>query len=99
MQSHPAMQNEGEDPRQLANVINDAFLSPMAAFTPLATPDVYARARAYTCQQDLPRPISESSVFEKLSALNTNKASGPDGIPSWVLKENADLLAAPVQTS
>ena len=28
--------DEGEDPRHLANVINDAFLSPMTAFTPLA---------------------------------------------------------------
>ena len=88
--------DEGEDPRHFANVINDVFLSPMTAFTPLVTPDAHAHARACTCQQDLPRPISEFSVFEKLSALNTNKASGPDGIPSWVLKENADLLAAPV---
>ena len=29
-------------------------------------------------------------------ALNTNKVSRPDSIPSWVLTENADLLAAPV---
>ena len=66
----------------------------MSDFTPLVTPDVHAHAN--TCQQDPPRVISEFSVFEKLSALNTNKASGPDGIPSWVLKENADLLAVPV---
>ena len=85
---------EGEDPKHLANVINDAFLSPMSAFTPLATPDVHTHAYAH--QQEPPRPISEFSVIKKLSALNTNKASGPDGIPSWVLKENADLLAAPV---
>ena len=38
--------DEGEDPRHLANVINDAFLSPVTAFTPLATPDAHARARA-----------------------------------------------------
>ena len=76
------------------NVINDAFLSPMSAFTPLATPDVHTHA--YVHQQEPPRTISEFSVIKKLSALNTNKASRPDGIPSWVLKENADLLAAPV---
>ena len=29
--------DEGEDPKHLAHVINDAFLSPMSAFTPLAT--------------------------------------------------------------
>jgi hypothetical protein len=31
----------------------------------------------------------------KLSKVNP--AKGPDGIPSWVLKENADLLADPVK--
>ena len=56
-------------------------------------PDVHAHA--YIPQQEPPRPISEFSVLKKLSALNTNKVSGPDGIPSWALKENADLLAAP----
>ncbi|XP_068756755.1 uncharacterized protein [Montipora capricornis] len=32
----------------------------------------------------------------KLRTLNPNKASGPDQIPSWLLKDNADILAAPV---
>ena len=32
----------------------------------------------------------------KLSALNPSKAHGSDGIPAWLLKENADLLAGPV---
>lgn len=50
----------------------------------------------YVHQQEHPCPISEFSVIKKLSGLNTNKASGPDGIPYWVIKENADLLAAPV---
>jgi hypothetical protein len=31
-----------------------------------------------------------------LSTLNTRKATGPDGIPAWVLKENADILASSV---
>jgi hypothetical protein len=33
----------------------------------------------------------------KLSKVNPAKANGPDGILSWVLKENADLLADPVK--
>ena len=41
--------------------------------------------------------ISTSSVFKKLSAINPSKAQGPDGIPGWFLKENADLLADPIQ--
>ncbi|EDO28681.1 predicted protein, partial [Nematostella vectensis] len=28
--------------------------------------------------------------------LNPSKACGPDGMPGWILKENADLLAEPV---
>ena len=66
----------------------------MRALTPLALPDVHTHA--YIHQQEPPQPISELSVPKKLSVLNMNKASGPDGIPSWVLKENLDLLAAPV---
>ena len=47
--------DEGEDPKHLAHVINDAFLSPMSAFTPLATSDVHAHAHVH--QQEPPRPI------------------------------------------
>ena len=36
-------------------------------------------------------------MFKKLSAINPTKAQGPDGIPGWLLKENADLLTNPVQ--
>lgn len=31
-----------------------------------------------------------------MNFLNPRKAPGPDGIPAWLLKENADILAAPV---
>ena len=64
------------------------FLAPMRALTPLALPDVHTHA--YIHQQEPPQPISELSVPKKLLVLNMNKASGPDGIPSWVLKENLD---------
>ena len=40
--------------------------------------------------------VTRDSVFQKLFKLNPKKAHGPDGIPSWLLKENADLLAGPV---
>jgi len=37
------------------------------------------------------------SVFKKkLSSLNSSKATGPDSIPAWLLKENADLLPDPI---
>ena len=37
---------------------------------------------------------SEFYVFKLLANLNSNKASGPDDIPAWILKENADILAS-----
>ena len=41
--------------------------------------------------------VSTHSVFKKLSTLNSSKVQGPDGIPAWLLKENADLFAEPVR--
>ena len=40
--------------------------------------------------------ISEPTVLSALAALNPQKAAGPDGVPSWLLKEYADILAHPV---
>ena len=40
--------------------------------------------------------VTRDAVYKKLLKLNPKKAHGPDGIPSWLLKENADLLAGPV---
>ena len=78
-------------PTVLANTINDAFLAPMISFTPLI-PDASSDIQSMD-----PPTVTESCVLKKLSSLNPAKASGPDGIPTWLLKENADLLA-PVAT-
>ena len=79
------------NPTALSNTINKAFLAPMSIFTELApctSRDAY--------HPDQP-PISETCVFRKIASLNPAKASGPDNIPAWLLKENADLVA-PVVT-
>jgi hypothetical protein len=36
------------------------------------------------------------SVRKKLANLIKTKATGPDGIPAWLLKENSDILGAPI---
>lgn len=41
--------------------------------------------------------VTEDRVFTKLASLNPHKASGPDNVPAWLLKENADILT-PVVT-
>ena len=49
------------------------------------------------------RPVSDNvcfvtpaETFGKLIKLNPRKAHGPDGIPPWLLKENADLFPGPI---
>ena len=41
-------------------------------------------------------PVTEFSAFKMLATLNARKATGPDGIPAWLLKENPYILASPV---
>ncbi|XP_068738469.1 uncharacterized protein [Montipora capricornis] len=66
----------------------------MSEFTPLSPMDP---VHVYTYSQaSAPPPLSDHSVFMKLHFLNPHKAPGPDGIPAWLLKENAHILAAPV---
>ena len=40
--------------------------------------------------------VTESVVLNALLKLNPNKAPGPDCVPSWLLREYADLLARPI---
>ena len=75
----------------LANTINNAFLAPMNSFSQL-----YREASVDVQLTNLPTVI-EFCVQKKLTALNSAKASGPDGILAWLLKENVDALA-PVVT-
>ena len=83
------LQHLGFKPGDLANHINSAFLTPMQSFEPLThNPFVQINNESHAVNT-----ISEFSTFKKLSALNPTKAQGPDGIPIWLLKENADLLA------
>ena len=35
-------------------------------------------------------------VYNILRNLNPRKASGPDGIPNWLLRDHAELLTVPV---
>ena len=67
----------------------------MAEFVPLA-PEFFQNLVSNS-QNEPTITITAGNVFEKLSKLNPRKAHGPDGIPTWVLKENADILQLPVK--
>lgn len=74
----------------LANLINDTFLSPMQDFTPLSA-ESFQLSQDHSTEQ--PFVVSQHAVYLQLVSINPRKASGPDGIPAWLLKENADLLS------
>ena len=64
----------------------------------LTSPEVTVTKYRPRYQQASDTPtVGEFCVLKKLIALNPAKAFGPDGVPAWLLKENADLLA-PVVT-
>ena len=84
------------DKWSLANIVNDAFLSLMRSFTPLVLDFWRHIAEGLTDDSDIAVTVDHDTVQKTLSKLNKTKTQGPDGIPGWLLKENADVFAEPV---
>ena len=82
------------DKRDLANEINYAFLAPMSRYAPLSSET--RQHVTETAQSHIVITVTSNVVFQKLVKLNPKKAHGPDNIPPWLLKGNADLLAGPI---
>ncbi|KAL9960493.1 hypothetical protein ACROYT_G033961 [Oculina patagonica] len=74
----------------LAESINEAFTSVTKDYSPLTN-----CVRVPT-DGDQPISVTEQSVVKKLRAVKTSRAGGPDDLPNWVLREFADILAAPI---
>ena len=75
--------------KELADVINKAFLEPQEEYRlaqPLTKLSVDEDSR-------LPTEVRMQSLLAK---LNPSKACGPDEIPNWLLREYADFLCYPV---
>ena len=74
-----------------ANAINSAFLEPLQAYK-LNEP------LAHFPLEDTPKflTVSEERVQKVLANLNQSKASGPDNVLNWLLKEYSDILAFPI---
>ena len=75
--------------KEIADLINTALLEPMQEYYPLDTLPPFDPDTEVV-------NLSVSSVLSALLSLNPRKASGPDGLPNWVLKDYADFLADPV---
>ena len=77
--------------KDLANVINKAFLEPLEEYRlaqPLTKLPVDEDSRLHE--------VSEVRMRSLLEKLNPSKACGPDEIPNWLLREYADFLCYPV---
>ena len=77
---------------ETANTINKAFPEPLGEYrssllTPLPLED---------CPKFL--EVTEERTYKLLSRLNPAKATGPDGLPNWLLREFASLVAFSVKT-
>ena len=79
---------------QLANIINEAFLLSMSDFSPL--PNDFSLSTNFDSNEAV-FLVTKHDVLTKLIKLNPTKANGPDGIPTWLLKKNAELLSDPVK--
>ena len=67
------------------------FLDPMTSFSRLECIPPNSEDLA-------PLIVSEPAILSVLSKPNPLKATGPDGITSWILKEYADILAPSIST-
>ena len=81
------------DCTELANKMNDFFLSVSEHL-----PRLDKHHDTFTVNEELPDAycISVDVTLLALQRVNTNKATGPDNIPAWVLKDHAIILAAPL---
>ena len=78
--------------REIANAINSALLEPLQTFESFDLSTVYL-----ALEDDVEfLEVSTYRVYNSLLHLNKYKASGPDGLPNWLLKDFAELLVDPV---
>ena len=77
--------------QEQANRINSAFLEPLEAYK-------FHEPLTRIPLEDEPEflSVTEERVLKMLSNLHLRKASGPDNVPNWLLKEYSDILALPI---
>ena len=78
------------DESTLANKINKASFNVIEDYSPLTD------CVRVDMDDDQPISVNEHSVALKLREISCARAGGPDDLPNWVLREHADILAAPI---
>ena len=90
------LDNETVTGNTLTNKINDFFTSITNDVTPLQPEPSDNQFEFNECYIEPQFIIDKESVFRKLSNISISKSLGSDGIPNWVLKDYAYILALPV---
>ncbi|KAK2172865.1 hypothetical protein NP493_923g00003 [Ridgeia piscesae] len=77
----------------LANTMNDCFVSVSDHL-----PRLNKSHKVFDVNEELPDQyvISVCTTFKALQSVKANKATGPDNIPAWVLRNYANVLAPPI---
>ncbi len=78
----------------LASRINDFFCSVSRVLDPLPPENEYSEFHVDSLPDEF--IISIEDVEKQLLRTNIRKASGPDHIPNWIIKDMAAILAPPV---
>ena len=82
---------------ELATKINESFLYIINPLPPLECHLEHVQTDSVVVNKIISEyHISPEDVYTKLSDLKSAKASGPDSLPSWVLKEFTMELSIPV---
>ena len=81
------------DQNALANVFNEFFTSVGSHLSPIADDN------AFLCNS-FPVPdkylVRIDEMENRLASIKTNKSTGPDGIPAWILRDLCTVLAKPL---
>lgn len=77
------------DDKGKSEILNDHFTSVFTEEDLSTVPDMSVNLKP--CVGAL--KITVKGVVKQLNSLNHHEASGPDGIPSWFLKENGAIIA------
>ena len=77
----------------LANTMNDFFVSVSDHL-----PRLNKSHKVFNVNEELPDQyvISVYTTFKALESVKANKATGPENIPAWVLRNYANVLAPPL---
>ena len=77
----------------LASKMNDFFVSVSEHVSRL---DSNNEAFDVDCQLQDEYVIDLTATLQALRKVKTNKATGPDNVPAWILKNQAYILAGPL---